>query len=187
MLVHASAAEHEGRALLFPAPMESGKTTLVAGLVRAGLRYVTDEAVAIDPASLEIVPNPKPLGIDRGSWRVLGDLEPDYGDAEPYFRHGQQWQVDARSIRPDAVASRCRPSFVITPRYRPGATELVPVSRAEALVALADNSMNLPGHGRRGFDALAAVARQSECYRLLVGDLDDASALVTNLLGIDGP
>src|SRR6185503_10884397 len=34
VLVHAGAVEWNGRAALFPAPMESGKATLVAGLVR---------------------------------------------------------------------------------------------------------------------------------------------------------
>ena len=48
--------------------MESGKTTLVAGLVLAGLRYLTDEAVAIRPADGGITPFPKALSVDHGSW-----------------------------------------------------------------------------------------------------------------------
>ena len=44
--------------------MESGKTTLTAGLVRAGFDYLSDEAVAFDWDTLDIVPYAKPLSID---------------------------------------------------------------------------------------------------------------------------
>ena len=76
VLVHAGAVEWEGRAALFPAPMESGKTTLVAGLVRAGTRYLSDEAAAIDPETLQVHPFPKSLTVGAGSWEVLADLTP---------------------------------------------------------------------------------------------------------------
>ena len=76
MLVHAGAVEWDGHAALFPAPMESGKTTLVAGLVRAGARYLSDEAAAIDPETLLVHPFPKSLTIGAGSWEVLADLAP---------------------------------------------------------------------------------------------------------------
>ena len=48
VVLHAAAAERGGRVVVLPAPMESGKTTTVAGLVRAGFGYLTDEATAIE-------------------------------------------------------------------------------------------------------------------------------------------
>ena len=42
----------------FPASMNSGKSTLVAALVRAGYAYVTDETVAVDPTTLAVTPEP---------------------------------------------------------------------------------------------------------------------------------
>jgi hypothetical protein len=47
LLIHAAAVEAAAGALLLPAPADAGKTTLTAALVRAGLRYLTDEVVAI--------------------------------------------------------------------------------------------------------------------------------------------
>ena len=180
-LVHASAAERDGVAAVFPAPMESGKTTLVAGLVRAGLRYLTDEAVAIDPSRLVVLPFPKAMSVDPGSWDVLPDLRPSVDDAvHPFVR--AQWQVVADDIRPRAVAPPTPIRLVVCPRYVAGAdTVLTPIPRAEALRLLADSTFVFAVNGRRNFETLARVVRGSDCYRLTIGDLEPACDLVLQL------
>ena len=185
MLFHASAVERSGAALLFPAPMESGKTTLAAGLVRRGFRYLTDEAVAIDPTTLLVQPYPKALSVDPGSWEVLADLRPQVHDkVQPYV--GAQWQVAPNAIRPGAVAPACAPRFIIAPRYVHGAvTMLEPVSRAEALSMLAENSFNLAEMGVEAFAALGQVVRGCRGYRMTVGDLGEACQLISQLLDDD--
>jgi hypothetical protein len=182
LLIHASAAADGDTALLFPAAMEAGKTTLVAGLVRAGLSYVTDEAVAIDLGSGLVEPFPRSLSVDPGSWEVLADLEPELpAGIGPYVR--AQWQVPPRSIRADAVADTCRPRFVITPQYRAGSTtRLEPLGRADAVRTMAEHSFNFRRHGGPALHVLADVARRSTCHRLVVGDLDEACELIFGLL-----
>lgn len=186
VLVHAAAVEHAGMAALFPAPMESGKTTLAAGLLaRADVRYVTDEAVAIDSRSGHVTPFPKALTIDEGSWAVLPELAPEVDPVMTPFLRGQ-WHVPASAIRPDAVSGDAVPGVLVSPRYDPtAATRLEPLRRAEALALLVDNAFNLSAWGRAGFDVLAELVRGCECYRLSVSDLDDAVHLVATLVGAD--
>jgi hypothetical protein len=166
-----------------PAHMESGKTTLTAGLVRAGFDYVSDEAVAFDWDTLEIVPYPKPLSIDPGSWKLFADLEPH----APFTTAGykaEQWQVPAAAIRAGSVATGCSARYLVFPCYAAASpTELVPIGRAEALVELAKNTFRFRDLGRRALAALAQIVEQVECYRLPLGDLDDAVALVDELAG----
>jgi hypothetical protein len=182
VVVHAAAAEHEGQALLLPAPMEAGKTTLVAGLVRDGMRYLTDEAAAIDPASLRIEGLAKPLTIDAGSWSVLTELEPVVEPAARAYVDGQ-WHVDVRTIRHDALASTAAPGYVIVSRYARGATtELAGLSKPEALVALCENAFNLTLLGQSGLNALAEVVHRSSCHRMVVGDLRAACRLIRALV-----
>jgi hypothetical protein len=182
VLVHAGAVAWDGDAALFPAPMDSGKTTLVAGLVRAGARYLSDEAAAIDPETLLVHPFPKSLTVGGGSREVLADLRPAV-DPEVARRYSiADWHVDARAIRADALAPPTLARFVVALRYERGArTALAPMSRAEAVMEMGQNSFNLARHGRRGVEALAGVARRCACYRLVVGDLDAACALLHDL------
>ena len=46
--IHAGVAVHRGRAIVTPGPAFSGKTTLIAALVRAGALYFSDEYAFLD-------------------------------------------------------------------------------------------------------------------------------------------
>lgn len=177
LLLHASAMAKGDRAVLLAAPSESGKSTLAAGLLRAGFDYVTDELVAIDPDTGLIQPYPKPISIDKGSWEVLADLRPQVPDhLSDYVR--DQWQV-----APDRVAGPCRPTLVVFPRYdADGPTTLEPRSRASALVALVENSFNFKRDGRRWLAVGADLVRGAECRTLAVSDLDAAVSLIEQAL-----
>src|SRR5205807_9749218 len=76
VLLHAAVAERDGAAVVLPAGTDRGKTTTVAGLVRAGYRYLSDEVAAFDPGTLELRPYPKPLGRDPRALAVLAYLRP---------------------------------------------------------------------------------------------------------------
>ena len=177
---HASGVARDGAAYVFPAHMESGKTTLAAGLVRAGFDYLTDEAVAFDPATALIEPYPKPLSLDPGSWPLFPEAEPD-----PALRHGaalDQWQVPVATLRADAIGTPCPARFVVFPEYRADAvTEFVPMTRGEALVELARNTFAFNEQGRFALDALAEVVRGAECGRMTVGTLAAAIACIEEL------
>jgi hypothetical protein len=182
VLVHAAAAELNGQGILLPATPNSGKSTLVAGLVRAGLRYLTDEAVAIDPANVEIEPYHKPLSIEGGSCSILSELAPAFGpELEPYA--SSKWAVDVRTVRPDVLAPRTRPAFVVSPKYHVGTkTRLIPLRPAQTVMLLIEHSFNLALHGQVGLDLFAAIARQAPGFRLEVGDLDSACTLIFDLM-----
>jgi hypothetical protein len=47
---------------------------------------------------------------------------------------------------------------------------------------LMGNAIDLARHGREGFEMLANVAKQCSCYRLVVGDLDEACRTIANLV-----
>jgi hypothetical protein len=150
--------------------------------VRNGLRYLTDEAAAIDPDSFRVDGLAKSLTINAGSWGSLPELEPVLEPAAQRYVDGQ-WHVDVRTIREDAVAVSAEPGYVIVPRYAPGArTKLAPLSRPRALLALCENAFNLPLLGQTGLDAVAEVVRRSSCYQLVIGDLPTACNLVFGLL-----
>jgi hypothetical protein len=182
LLVHAAAASYNGSAILLPAAKDSGKTTLVARLVQRGCGYFTDEATAIDPVTLAVHPYPKPLAVEPGSWEVLADLRPDLDDRFlPFVR--DQWHVVPDSIRPDAIAEPCPPRLIVSPRYEAGAqTSLEAISRAQAVLLLAENAFNFQSHKADGLRAFADVVSGCDCYRLTIGSHEDASDEVMRMV-----
>jgi hypothetical protein len=179
--LHAGGVECDGVGFVFPAAMEAGKTTLTAGLVRAGFGYLTDEAVAIDPKTLMIQPYPKPFSLDPGSWGLFPELEP-HADFDSDDYKADQWQVPPRAV--GRIGRSCPVGVIAFPQYVPDArTELIPIKRSEALVELATNVFGFRARAREALDVLAEVVRGAECYRFTVGDLDAAVGLITRVAG----
>jgi hypothetical protein len=179
VLVHASAAARAGTALVMPGPMGAGKSTLVAALVRAGLDYLTDEVVAIDPGSGLVRPYPKYLSLDGDpSGAAPADVRDFLGDST---------LLAPDALRPGAAAREpARPRFVVTPRYEPGATAtLAPLRPAAALAALAQHSFHLETDPARTLDVLAAVVEESACFELVSGDVPGATRLLLGLVGAE--
>jgi hypothetical protein len=179
--LHAGGVVRNGIGVALPASMESGKSTLTTGLVRAGFSYLTDEAVLLDWETGTVIPFPKPISLDMGSWALFPELEPQDDLPDGYKR--TQWQVAPTRIRPDAMGAPCRIRYFVFPKYTQGATtRLTPLARGEATVELAKNTFRFNERARRSLDALADAARAAECFRLDVGDLDTAVALLSNLV-----
>lgn len=186
VLLHAAAAERHGLGVVFPAPPEAGKTTLVAGLIRSGFRYVTDEAVAIDPSTLDVIPYPKPLSIDPGSWSVLPDFAPT-GVKIGAGYHESQWHVNPQVIREDAISGSVGLALVVFPKFVEGARTFVePVRPSEALVEVLGQTFRLHEHGRRNFGVLGRCIQKMPCYRLVSGDLEEACLAVEELVNSVG-
>jgi hypothetical protein len=182
LILHAGGVVHDGVGVVFPGEMEAGKTTLAAGLVRAGLGYLTDEGVAIDRETLRIHPYPKPLSIDRGAWQLFPELEPKADLASDAYKN-DQWQVPPTDIRPDALGQSCPVDVIVFPEHVPGReTSVEPLGRAEALIELAKNTYRFNVQERAALDVLAEMVRPAVCYRLTSGDLDAAVTAVMDLV-----
>lgn len=185
--LHAAGVARNGLAVVLPAPQESGKSTLTAGLIRHGFDYLSDEVVGIDPGSGRVHAYPKALSVDVGSQGVLAGLRPQL-PAHVAGWAPSQWQVPATSIRADSVVRTARPRWLVTPRYVPGSeTTLRPLSRADALVAAVSCTFELGVGGRRDVLALGRLVRDAHCFSLTVGDLDTACALVAGLVAAATP
>lgn len=115
IFVHAGVVAHDGRAILIPGASFSGKTTLVAELVRSGAVYYSDEYAVIDPGGM-IHPYARPLAIrdDRLAQSdhhvsTLGGIEgteplPVGLVAITQFVPGSQWEPRELSAGEGALA-----------------------------------------------------------------------------------
>jgi len=132
IFVHAGVVAHEGRALLIPGKSFSGKTRLVASLVRAGATYYSDEFAPIDRDGL-VHPYAKPLSI-RGDNQLqtnhhvasLGGISgqeplPVAAVVHTTYRAGAVWEPTglspaqgALALFGHAVAARDRPEEVLS-------------------------------------------------------------------------
>ena len=184
LICHAAVVEKSGRALILPAPPGSGKSTLCAGLVNRGWRLLSDELSLLDIASCSVVALPRPVSLKNASIEVIGRFAPNAAIG-PSVHDTAKGSV-AHMRAPSDSVRRCnetaRPGWIVLPRYQAGAAaELTSLSKARALMQLADNSFNYSLHGRRGFEFLARFVELSGCYAFTYGDLEEAATLFNDL------
>ena len=122
LFVHAGAVGWRGHAILVPGRSMTGKSTLVAELVRHGAVYYSDEYAVIDDRG-RVHPYTRPLSLrgDPGS----GELPPGHGSPAP---------TTAREPLPAAL--------VVSAAYREAASwSPTVVTGARAALALIDNTV----------------------------------------------
>lgn len=176
-LLHAAAACGPAGPVVFPAAMESGKSTLVTALVMQGWSYVTDEVVALQPSG-EIVPYPRAISLDPGSWALFPGLRPTVDPALSELLP-RQWQVSVPSVGGRVAVDPGPAVAVVFPTHTPGGpTRIDPIAPLDGLRRLLEATFHLERQPRRDLEVLAAIANRAPCYRLTVGDLGEACRLL---------
>jgi hypothetical protein len=179
--VHAAVASLGDRAVLLPGQSGAGKTTLVAALVLAGFRYLSDEVAAVDPEDLRVHPYPRPLALEPGGRALLPALP-------------RRWPRDADLVEDlevvppdwlarDAIGGPAAPAAVVFPTVRKGMpTELRRLARSAALVELLTHVIDADGGGRRSFETLGAMLQLTSCWRLQLDGVASAPELIESAL-----
>lgn len=182
LLLHASAVERDGRALLMTGESGAGKSTLAALLMTRGWRLLGDEFALLDPASGLVHAFPRLVSLKNEAIGVMERAAPDgrFGPLLPGTPKG-----DIRHLVPDAAAiaamdSPAVPAVLLFPTFGP-AEAVRPVEPAETFVRLTQASTNYVAMGERGFDALTGLVAGVPARAIDYPDTDTALALVERL------
>jgi hypothetical protein len=159
--VHAGVVAIDGCAIVIPGRSYTGKSTLVAELVRLGATYVSDEYAVLDQSGL-VHPFAKPLSIRGGRYDPLGEL------------------VD---VPPALVAhGPVRAGVIVLTSYAPGA-RWCPSARssAEGALGLLQNTVSAR---MRPAAALSATSRLARGAAVLAGQRGEAADTARALLEV---
>ena len=185
VVIHAATLARGGRALLMPAPPGSGKSTLCAALMCRGWRLLSDEFALLDPQTGTLQPIPRPVALKGPSIALLRAWSPDaWLGPEVVNNEGERvayMRPPAESVR--ASTTPAVPGWILIPKFEAGAPPTVEaMSRARAVMHLADSSFNYNLHGRIGFERLASIADRAPCVTLRYSGLEDGVQAVDRLV-----
>ena len=160
VFVHAGVVGWKGAAILIPGVSFSGKTTLVAELIRAGATYYSDEYAVLDERG-RVYPYPRPLGMRT----------PGAARAEKIKANEMGAQVGAKALRVGLVVST---KFKDGARWRP--REL---TRGKGVLELLSNTVSARSQPEL---ALSVLPKALESARILKGVRGEATKIVDSIL-----
>jgi hypothetical protein len=165
VFVHAGVVGWRGSAVIIPGASFTGKSTLVAALVRAGATYYSDEYAIFDRRG-RVHPYPKPLSIRSGG----------------HAPHGRFWPEElgggCTGVQPLPVGS------VVVTRYRSGARwRPRTLSSGQAVIALLAHTVSAR---RRPQQALTILSRAVSQAGARKGARGDAEEMIASLLQASG-
>ncbi|NML06298.1 HprK-related kinase A [Sphingomonas sp. G-3-2-10] len=182
LLLHASAAERDGKALLMSGISGAGKSTLAALLMARGWRLMGDEFALVDPATGLVHGFPRLVSLKNEALPVVAAALPDArfgavmeGTPKGTLRH---LVPDARAIA--AMTEPATPALLIFPRFgfEGAERQMMP---SETFVRLTQASTNYTNLAERGFDALTRLVQTVPSHAIDYPDTDTAIAQVERI------
>lgn len=161
LLLHASAVERDGRAVLMTGVSGAGKSTLATLLAARGWRFMGDEFALLDPATGLLHAFPRLISLKNAA---IPAAEAAWPDARMGPLMAATPKGDIRHMVPDARAiaamdQPATPALLLFPRYGDAAA-VRPVPPAEAFVRMTQASTNYVALGEAGFTAMTRLIAQ---------------------------
>ncbi len=169
--MHGAVAALGDRAVLLPGRRGRGKSTLVSALCMRGWRYLSDDVVPLDPATMRVQPFPR-----------VPELRRDPGRDMP-----AAWLLDVQKEEvpiDERVERHPRPvaAIVLPLAQRDGGVGIAPARAPELLGEIAQGCWNFAAHGVGGAAALGALLRGSRLAHLRFDDAAAAAAALERWL-----
>lgn len=185
---HAGVLSNGEQLVMLPGAAGSGKSTLTAGLMHAGLCYYSDEVALFSPDSAAVRPFPIALCSKSTAWPTLEVLFSDFGTLPDYVR------LDGKRVRyqppkvdlSDPQYDKALPvRSLVFPRYSPDvSTQLIPISRVDALQRLMEECLAVRKPlAIPDVEGLAQWIGSVDCYELPNNSLHSSVSSIMNLMG----
>lgn len=182
LLLHASAVEKDGKALIMTGASGSGKSTLSAILGHKGWRFMGDEFVLLDLVTGDAVPFPRLISLKNAAIGAMPGAAPNarFGPLMTGTPKG-----DIRHLVPPAdavsrMAEPAKPALLLFPSFGyEGAVRQIGAS--EVFMRLTQASTNYVALGEAGFTTLTRFIKSVPARAIDYRNGAEAEALVNQL------
>lgn len=182
LLLHASAVEKDGRALIMTGESGSGKSTLAAMLGERGWRLMGDEFTLIAPQTGEAFAFPRLVSLKNESIKVM-EAQVSGDRFGPLMAGTPKGDIRHMMPRADAIAKMqegAAPALLLYPRY--GATSAIrAVAPSENFMRLTQASTNYVAMGEVGFHTLTQFVKSVPAVAIDYDSGEQALSLVDQL------
>ncbi|MFT6087112.1 MAG: HprK-related kinase A [Glaciecola sp.] len=181
-IVHSAVLAKDNKAILFPAPPGSGKSTLTAHLSQNGWRLLSDEMALIMPGTNQVIPFVRPICLKNSS---IGLAKKWFPDAVFSSIAADTHKGDVIHMAPSkkAFEQNQTPATIVGivyPNYNADKKlDIYQLNMTESFMQLVDNSFNFTAIGKSSFDTITALIEKTKHFEIFYNDLNEVDLFLT--------
>jgi len=167
VIVHAAVLEKDGKAVLFPAPPGSGKSTLTAWLAFNGWRLLSDEMALIQPGTQTVVPFVRPICLKNNSITLAKTWFPTarFSSIAKNTHKGDVIHLSPPTLSWQQSSVPAQIVAIVFPKYDKDQTlTITQLNQAQSFSALAENAFNFSLGGQAGFETIVQLVEKAQCF-----------------------
>jgi len=176
VIVHSAVLAKNDKAILFPAPPGSGKSTLTSFLAFNGWQLLSDEMSLIVPKTSTVMPFVRPICLKNDSIELAKSWFPsaDFSNIACDTHKG-----DVIHLSPPSDSWKLRNKVVeivgvVFPNYNKNKElEIYQLNKTQAFTQLAENSFNYGVIGDVGFQTLTSIIDKVDSFEIHYNDLKE--------------
>lgn len=188
VIIHAAVLAKGNKAILFPAPPGSGKSTLTAWLAFHGWRLLSDEMALIQPHSRQVTPFVRPICLKNNSIQLAKAWFPE-GNFSTVASDTHKGDVIHLSPPESSWQQHTEPAEIVGivfPNYKADTPlDIYQLTKTQGFMQFATNAFNYGVIGTQGFSTLCNVIEQVPSFEIFYNDLSAVSEFLLQEL-IDG-
>lgn len=177
LVLHSAVISKQGKSIIMPAPPGSGKSTLCAAMAYNGWQLLSDELGLIND-SIETIPCTRPINLKNNSIDILKNLAPNarFSQKAHDTQKGTVALLEPPKSSIEQMFDKSIPKAIVYPKYVANSDCIVtPISDANSLQQIIDNSFNYHVLGLEGFELATELIKQCKSFKLEYSRFDEAN------------
>lgn len=182
VILHSGVVAYKNKAVVFPAPPGSGKSTLTAYLQgQTNWRLLSDEMALIKPETNLVVPFVRPICLKNRSIDVVKSFYPDgnFSSIAPNTHKGDVIHLSPSEYSWQARNEVAEITAIIFPRFVENSElEIISYNQTQGFMELAENAFNFNILAKKGFDTLTHIIEKCQIFELRYSDVSEVKSFL---------
>ena len=189
LIIHSAVLAKDGKAVIFPAPPGSGKSTLTAFLSRNGWRLLSDEMALITPLTSTVTPFVRPVCLKNDSINLVKAWYPDdtFSTIAKDTHKGDVVHMAPGAEAVETESETAEIVGIVFPKYNKNVFfDVYDMDQATAYTALAENAFNYSVLQEKGVKSVIHLVENAASFEVEYNDLEELDSFLTEeVVGVE--